>query len=69
MKILIVRHAKAEERRLLGLLRKDAARPLTPGGRKDMAKAAKDAGLKARIDAAILERQDRNSGDLNFGTP
>jgi phosphohistidine phosphatase len=47
MKILIVRHARAEERRLLGLLRKDAARPLTPEGRKDMAKAAK--GLKQLV--------------------
>ncbi len=53
MKILIVRHAKAEERRLLGLLRKDAARPLTPGGRKDMAKAAK--GLKQLVsDIGVL---------------
>ena len=47
MKILIVRHARAEERRLLGLLRKDAARPLTPDGRKDMAKTAK--GLKQLV--------------------
>lgn len=53
MKILIVRHAKAEERRLLGLLHKDAARPLTPGGRKDMAKAAK--GLKQLLsDLGVL---------------
>lgn len=48
MKILIVRHAKAEERTLLGSLRKkDAARTLTPGGRRDMAKAAK--GLRRRL--------------------
>ena len=32
---------------MLGLLRKDAVRPLTPGGRKDMAKAAK--GLKQLV--------------------
>lgn len=42
MKVLIVRHAKAEARPLLGFLAKrDRRRPLTPGGRKDMAKTAK----------------------------
>ncbi len=45
MKVLIVRHAKAESRALLPLLRKkDTERVLTPGGRRDMARAAK--GLK-----------------------
>ena len=45
MKVLIVRHAKAEQRAPLGLLRKkDSERALTPGGRRDMARAAK--GLK-----------------------
>lgn len=45
MKVLIVRHAKAEPRALLPLLqKKDAERVLTPGGRRDMAREAK--GLK-----------------------
>jgi phosphohistidine phosphatase len=38
MKVLIIRHARAEER---GLLKRDAGRRLTNGGRKDMRKAAK----------------------------
>ncbi|MHB8621764.1 MAG: SixA phosphatase family protein [Sulfuricaulis sp.] len=42
MKVLIVRHAKAEKRTLLALRRKkDTARVLTPGGRRDMARVAK----------------------------
>lgn len=42
MQILIIRHAKAGQRGLLGFMgKKDAARPLTDGGRKDMRKAAK----------------------------
>jgi phosphohistidine phosphatase len=45
MKVLIVRHAKAAPRARGGLPhRKDAERMLTPGGRRDMARAAK--GLK-----------------------
>lgn len=48
MKLLLIRHAKAEPRSLLGLLRKhDARRPLTADGRKDMAKVAK--GLKRLV--------------------
>ncbi len=49
MKVLLVRHAKAEPRPRLGLLRKNDERPLTSGGRKDMAKAAK--GLKRLVPA------------------
>ena len=42
MQILIIRHAKAAQRGLLGFLgKKDAARPLTEVGRRDMRKAAK----------------------------
>ncbi len=42
MQILIIRHAKAEQRGLLGFIgKRDAARPLTDGGRKDMRKTAK----------------------------
>ena len=37
MNVLLVRHAKAEER---SLLRRDSRRALTPVGRRDMAKAA-----------------------------
>lgn len=48
MKVLLVRHAKAEARPLLGMLAKhDARRALTPEGRKDMAKVAK--GLKRLV--------------------
>jgi phosphohistidine phosphatase len=46
MRVLIVRHAKAEERRLRT---RDALRPLTPQGRKDMRKAAR--ALKALVTA------------------
>lgn len=46
MQVLIVRHAKAEER---GLLKRDALRPLTPEGRKDMRKAARS--LKSLVSA------------------
>ncbi len=45
MQVLIIRHGKAEER---GLLKRDALRPLTPEGRKDMRKAAR--GLRALLD-------------------
>jgi phosphohistidine phosphatase len=42
MQILIIRHAKAEQRGLLGFAgKKDAARPLTDAGRRDMRKAAR----------------------------
>lgn len=42
MQILIIRHAKAGQRGLLGFIgKKDAARPLTDAGRRDMSKAAK----------------------------
>lgn len=42
MQILIIRHAKAGQRAMLGFLgKKDAARPLTEAGRKDMRKMAK----------------------------
>ncbi len=48
--MLLVRHAKAEPRPRLGLLRKhDERRRLTPGGRRDMAKVAK--GLKRLVPA------------------
>jgi phosphohistidine phosphatase len=45
MQLLIIRHARAEER---GLLRRDAGRRLTKDGRADMRKAAK--GLSRLID-------------------
>lgn len=48
MKVLLVRHAKAEPRPRL-LRKNDERRRLTPGGRKDMAKAAK--GLKRLVPA------------------
>jgi len=42
MQILIIRHAKAGQRGLLGFIgKKDAARPLTDVGRRDMRKAAR----------------------------
>lgn len=42
MRILIIRHAKAAQRGLLGFLgKKDAARPLTDAGCRDMRKAAR----------------------------
>lgn len=42
MKILLIRHGKAEERSLLSLsAKKDARRALTESGRRDMRKAAK----------------------------
>lgn len=42
MQILIIRHAKAGQRAMLGFLgKKDTARPLTDAGRKDMRKVAK----------------------------
>ena len=42
MQILIIRHAKAGQRGLLGFIgKKDAARPLTNAGRRDMRKAAR----------------------------
>ncbi len=48
MQILIIRHAKAGQRGLLGFIgKKDAARPLTDAGRKDMRKAAK--GLQSLV--------------------
>ena len=48
MQVLIIRHAKAGQRGLLGFLgKKDAARPLTDAGRKDMRKAAK--GLQTLV--------------------
>jgi phosphohistidine phosphatase len=46
MQVLIVRHARAEER---GPLKRDALRPLTPAGRRDMRKAAR--GLKPLVTA------------------
>ncbi len=50
MKVLLVRHAKAESRPRRGSLHQDDEhRRLTPGGRKDMAKAAK--GLKRLVPA------------------
>ncbi len=50
MKVLLVRHAKAESRPRRGSLHQgDERRRLTPGGRKDMAKAAK--GLKRLVPA------------------
>ncbi len=50
MKLLLVRHAKAESRLVRGLSRKnDERRRLTPGGRRDMAKVAK--GLKRLVPA------------------
>jgi phosphohistidine phosphatase len=45
MQLLIIRHARAEER---GLLRRDAGRRLTKDGRKEMRKAAK--GLARLVD-------------------
>lgn len=48
MQILIIRHAKAGQRGLLGFIgKKDAVRSLTDGGRKDMRKAAK--GLQTLV--------------------
>lgn len=48
MQILIIRHARAGQRGLLGFIgKKDAARPLTDAGRKDMRKAAK--GLQTLV--------------------
>ncbi len=42
MQILIIRHAKAGQRGLLGFIgKKDATRPLTDAGRRDMRKAAR----------------------------
>lgn len=42
MQILIIRHAKAGQRGLLGFVgKKDAARPLTDAGRRDMRKVAR----------------------------
>lgn len=42
MRVLIVRHAKAESRAVSGLIgKKDAARPLTDAGRRNMRKAVK----------------------------
>lgn len=42
MQILIIRHAKAGQRGVLGFIgKKDAARPLTDAGRRDMRKAAR----------------------------
>ncbi len=50
MKVLLVRHAKAEPRPRSGLSRqRDERRRLTPGGRKDMAKVAK--GLRRLVPA------------------
>jgi phosphohistidine phosphatase len=45
MQVLIIRHAKAEARSLLGL--RDAARALTGEGRRDMRKVAK--GIEALV--------------------
>lgn len=48
MRVLIVRHAKAEPRAARGLIgKKDAARALTQAGRRNMRKAAK--GLRALV--------------------
>lgn len=48
MFVLIIRHAKAEPRAVLGSIgNKDAARSLTDAGRKDMRKAAK--GLRTLV--------------------
>lgn len=48
MFVLIIRHAKAEPRTVLGSIgKKDATRPLTDTGRKDMRKAAK--GLRTLV--------------------
>jgi phosphohistidine phosphatase len=48
MFVLIIRHAKAEARAVLGSIgKKDAMRPLTDAGRKDMRKAAK--GLRTLV--------------------
>lgn len=47
MKILIIRHAKAEPRTVGSTGKKDAARPLTDAGRKSMRKASK--GLQTLI--------------------
>jgi phosphohistidine phosphatase len=42
MQILIIRHAKAGQRGLLGFIgKKDATRPLTDAGRRDMRKAVR----------------------------
>jgi phosphohistidine phosphatase len=42
MQVLIIRHARAGQRGLLGFLgKKDAARPLTDAGRRDMRKTTK----------------------------
>jgi phosphohistidine phosphatase len=51
MQVLIIRHAKAEKRSLLGL--RDAARALTDEGRRDMRKVAR--GIEALVpDLSVL---------------